>query len=55
MTEKNVVGGLSASYVQEEKASLEDTPTQRELEILDANRECSDLVKKLTYLISILV
>lgn len=48
LTEKNVVGGLSASSVQEDKASLEETLAQRELELLAANRECSDLVKKLT-------
>lgn len=48
LTEKNVVGGLSASSVQEDKVSLEETLAQRELELLAANRECSDLVKKLT-------
>lgn len=48
LTEKNVVGGSSASSVQEDKASLEESLAQRELELLAANRECSDLVKKLT-------
>lgn len=45
-TEKNVVGGLIASFVQEEKTSLEDTPAQRELELLATNQEWFDLVKK---------
>jgi hypothetical protein len=48
LTKKNVVEGLSASSIQEDKASLEETFAQQELELLTANRECSDLEKNLT-------